>query len=40
MSISKTNMENNKPKSKEEFVHGVFESIAPKYDLDEQYSKL
>ncbi|WNR47070.1 demethylmenaquinone methyltransferase [Paenibacillus roseipurpureus] len=26
-------MEANKPKSKEEFVHGVFESIAPKYDL-------
>lgn len=33
MSISKTNRENKKAKSKEEFVHGVFESIAPKYDL-------
>ncbi|CAN7591774.1 demethylmenaquinone methyltransferase [Paenibacillus sp. LjRoot153] len=33
MSVSNTNSENKKAKSKEEFVHGVFESIAPKYDL-------
>ncbi|KRE98205.1 demethylmenaquinone methyltransferase [Paenibacillus sp. Soil766] len=33
MSVSNTKSENKKAKSKEEFVHGVFESIAPKYDL-------
>jgi demethylmenaquinone methyltransferase/2-methoxy-6-polyprenyl-1,4-benzoquinol methylase len=33
MSVSKTNNSTKKAKSKEEFVHGVFESIAPKYDL-------
>lgn len=33
MSVSKTNNATKKAKSKEEFVHGVFESIAPKYDL-------
>ncbi|OCT12660.1 bifunctional demethylmenaquinone methyltransferase/2-methoxy-6-polyprenyl-1,4-benzoquinol methylase [Paenibacillus pectinilyticus] len=33
MSVSKTNNQTKKAKSKEEFVLDVFESIAPKYDL-------